>query len=185
MKQDSLEQLFKRLEHKFDTENPSENHEALFLEKLQRINTPAPKQETTVRKLKWLKPMLIAASVVLIFGIFFTNNLPTQNIDLADVSPEMEQTQAFFTQAIERELFAIKEQATPETKEIVDNALTQINKLEAHYTSLQSDLMESGQDKRVIYAMIENFQNRIDLLEQVLEQIEAIKKLNDLRPKQL
>ena len=37
----------------------------------------------------------------------------------------------------------------------------------------------SGKDKRVIHAMIQNFQQRIDLLSEVLEQIENIKSLNN------
>ena len=60
-----------------------------------------------------------------------------------------------------------------------------MNTLETQYENLKNDLLESGQDKRVIYAMIDNFQNRIDLLEQVLEHIEATKKLNDLRPQEI
>lgn len=182
MKQDSIEQLFKRFENKFDTELPGEDHQALFLEKLQRLEES--KQEKSARTLTWIKPLLVAASVLFIVGVVFSNALPGQDIDLADISPELEQTQTFFTQAIERELFSLKEKASPETQKLVDNALAQINKLETQYAGLKVDLLESGQDKRVIYAMIDNFQNRSALLEQVLEQIEAIKKLNDLRPQQ-
>lgn len=183
MKKDSIEQLFNRLENQFDTESPSDNHQASFLEKLQQLDASQPKKEKTpVRKVNWIKPLLVAASLLLIFGVIITNSLAPQDIDLADISPEMEQTQTFFTQTIERELFTIQQEVTPETQEIVDNALVQMNTLETQYENLKNDLVESGQDKRVIYAMIDNFQNRIDLLEQVLEHIEATKKLNDLRP---
>lgn len=186
MKKDNIEELYGRLANQFDTEVPSQNHQAQFLDKLQsRQFTEENKEQTPIRILKWMKPFFIAASVILIFGIVLINTLPTPDIDLADISPEMEQTQTFFTQAIERELFMITEKATPETQELVDNALVQIDKLETQYASLRFDLLESGQDKRVIYAMIDNFQNRIDLLEQVLEQIETIKNLNDLRPQQI
>jgi cobyric acid synthase len=43
---------------------------------------------------------------------------------------------------------------------------------------LKTDLVDSGNDKRVVYAMIKNFQNRIELLEQVIEKIEEVKNLN-------
>jgi hypothetical protein len=186
MKKDSIEQLFNRLENQFDTENPSENHQASFLEKLQHLDVPQTKaRETPVRKLNWVKPMLVAACLLLIFGVILTTTSVPQYIDLADISPEMEQTQTFFTQTIERELSTIQEEVTPETQGIVDNALVQMNRLETQYKNLKNDLVESGQDKRVIYAMIDNFQNRIDLLEQVLEHIEATKNLNDLRPQNI
>jgi len=186
MKKDSIERLFDRLENQFDLEHPSDDHEASFLEKLQQLEVSQIKtKQTPVRKLNWVKPLLVAARLLLIFGVICTNSSISEDIDLADISPEMEQTQTFFTQTIERELFTIQQEVTPETQEIVDNALIQINNLETQYVSLKNDLAESGQDKRVIYAMIDNFQNRIDLLEQVLEHIEAIKKLNALRPQEI
>lgn len=49
--------------------------------------------------------------------------------------------------------------------------------LEKNYENLKIDLKESGNDKRVIYAMISNFQSRIDLLENVLKTIENLKTL--------
>lgn len=186
MKKGSIEQLFDRLENQFDTENPSQDHQAKFLEKLQSMQfdkeTP---QEVPVRKLNWMKPLFIAASLVVLFGVIFTNQSSEKKSDLADVSPEMQQTQEFFTKSIERELFTIQQEVTPETQAIVDNALVQIKNLEKQYETLKDDLVESGQDKRVIYAMIDNFQTRIDLLEQVLEHIDAIKNLNELRPQEI
>lgn len=186
MKKDNLEQLFSRLENKFDTAAPASNHQEKFLEKLQSMQaTREDRPETPVRRLNWMKPLFIAASLVLLFGVIFTVNTAEDSIDLADVSPEMEETQTFFTSSIEQELFTLKKEATPENQALVDNALSQINKLETQYKHLKKDLLESGQDKRVIYAMIDNFQNRINVLEQVLEQINAIKKLNDLHPQEI
>lgn len=186
MKKDSIEQLFKRLENQFDIENPSSDHQAMFLEKLQSMPSEKEvKKETPIRALNWMKPLFIAASVLVVFGVIFSLNTAATTIDLADVSPEMQQTQEFFTQAIEQELFTIQEEVTPETQELVDTALTQMESLETQYESLKDDLLESGQDQRVIFAMIDNFQNRIDVLEQVLEHIDAIKKLNDLRPQDI
>jgi len=89
----------------------------------------------------------------------------------------MQETQEFFTKTIERELFEIKENITPENQALVEDAITQVDVLEKEYKKLKGDLLESGEDKRVIYAMIDNFQNRINLLQNVLEQIEVIKEL--------
>jgi septum formation inhibitor-activating ATPase MinD len=59
----------------------------------------------------------------------------------------------------------------------VDDALKQVAILENKYVGLKKDLVQSGNDKRVIYAMISNFQNRINLLQQVIKKIEEIKNL--------
>ena len=99
--------------------------------------------------------------------------------DLASISPELSQTQDYFTTAINNELASLNNERTPETETIIKDALEQINLLEIEYENLKIDLTESGDDKRVIYAMISNFQNRIDLLQNVLKQIEEVKQLNN------
>ncbi|WP_299215677.1 hypothetical protein [uncultured Dokdonia sp.] len=182
MKKDNIEQLFERLDGQLKVAEPSADHKARFLKKLQSASQV---KEVPVRKMNWWKPLAVAASIALVFMITLTRNTLPDGSELADVSPEMEQTQQFFTQTIERELFEINKQATPETQAIVDDATKRLKTLEADYDQLKNDLAQSGQDKRVIYAMISNFQNRIDLLQQVLEHIDAIKKLNELRPSTL
>jgi len=180
MDKQSIDHLFKRLEGRLDTATPSPDHKASFLAKLEAQNTGQAEQPIVEKKsrIKWLRPLSIAASVVLLAGIIFTQITVTPEAkELADVSPEMQQTQDFFTQAIAKELYDIKEQTTPENQTLVADAITQLELLEAEYQDLKTDLSESGEDKRVIYAMIDNFQNRIDLLQNVADQMDAIKEL--------
>ena len=54
-----------------------------------------------------------------------------------------------------------------------------MKRLENEYESLITDLSESGNDQRVIYAMISNFQNRIEILQNTLQQIEIVKQLKN------
>lgn len=183
MKKDNIDQLFNRLGGAFDTDMPSANHKATFLEKLQASQEEIP--EVKVRKLQWWKPLMLAASVLVVAGLLFSNTNTIESKQLADISPEMQETQEFFTRTIERELFEIKKQTTPATEKLVNDAMLRMEKLETNYNKLQDDLEQSGEDKRVIYAMIDNFQNRIDLLQQVLEHINAIKNLNELQPEVL
>ena len=112
--------------------------------------------------------------------LLLSNNFNQANqSDLASISPEMKQTQQFYSGLIEQELIALNAEATPETQAIIKDALQQLKKLENRYKRMENDLLESGKDKRVIHAMIQNFQQRIDLLSEVLEQIENIKSLNN------
>ena len=88
-----------------------------------------------------------------------------------------EETQNFFTLTISEELLKLNEERSPETEKLINDAMKQMEILEKEYESLKIDLTESGDDKRVIYAMISNFQNRIELLQNVLEKIEEVKQL--------
>ncbi|MEF3079710.1 hypothetical protein [Winogradskyella poriferorum] len=98
-------------------------------------------------------------------------------MDLASVSPEMSETQDFFTATINAELKKLNNERSPLTEQVITDALNRVELLEKDYQQLKTDLTESNKDQRIIYAMISNFQNRIDVLNTVLEQIEIIKEL--------
>ena len=175
MKTDNLKDLFDELN--FDIAQPEENHGERFRQKLK--NQPRKKIKRSGVISMWLPTMTIAASFLVAFLIFqgvFSNPFE-QKQGLANVSPEMEQTQNFYASVIKTELENLQEKKTPETEKVINDALKQLEILEQDYEKLKKDLGQSGQDKRVIYAMITNFQKRIDLLKNVLEKVETINTL--------
>ncbi len=60
---------------------------------------------------------------------------------------------------------------------MVDDTIIQLNKLETNYQKLEQDLLNGGNSKIILNAMIINFQTRIDLLKEVLNNVKEIKKL--------
>ncbi|MFD1615139.1 hypothetical protein [Gelatiniphilus marinus] len=180
MSENTLDQLFKRLEKDFDTETPSANHEQRFLDKLNK-NGALQQAKAYKQRRRLLKPLIgVAASLALLMALFIGLNKNEASNDLASVSPKMAETQSFFTLTIAEELNKIEKEASPETKILIDDALQRMKALETEYESLKDDLAESGDDNRVIYAMISNFQNRIDLLQNTLQQINTIKQLKNI-----
>tara|TARA_B100000809_G_scaffold263853_1_gene318108 strand:+ start:589 stop:1161 length:573 start_codon:yes stop_codon:yes gene_type:complete len=178
---DTIKKLFNTLEGNFDVDLPNTGHENRFLEKLKQQNNII--EDSRSKKINYWKPLLaVAASIVLCFSIFSIMQQQQSNKlnDLASVSPELSQTQSFFRTAIAQEIASLEAERSPETEEMVNDALKELKTLEAEYQTLKIDLNQSGNDKRVIYAMIANFQNRIDVLQTVLEHIEEVKnfKLN-------
>lgn len=152
---------------------PAKGHRARFLSKLEQQQRHKNQSRAIYRR------FAVAAGLVLFvaLGIFEYARYSPKTADLAGISPEMEQTQYFFTSTIENEWKNIEKQATPETNFLVEDALKQLQTLEEEYKNLQEDLVKSGNDKRVVYAMITNFQNRIQVLETVLEQLEQFNQL--------
>lgn len=177
MKPEHIEDLFKRLENDFDIEVPNTAHEDRFLAKLKSQN-----KTVTLKKKQYpfLKPLLaVAATVVLLLALTFTFQEKDTVTDLASVSPEMARTQSFFNATITEELKQLDKENAPEVQPLIQDALKQLNVLENDYEKLKLDLSKSGNDKRVIYAMIANFQNRISILQNVLETIENVKQLKN------
>lgn len=172
--QDNITQVFEHLDGSFDVHETPQGHQRRFLEKLNQ-------EQTKPKKLKIWKLGSIAAAITLLIILGGSMLVPQQpqEADLASVSSEMEQTQSFFTTTINAEIQALKQFESPENNTLIQDALLQVDKLEKDYQLLKKDLVESGNNKQVINAMITNFQNRISVLEQVSETIEKIKTLKN------
>lgn len=178
MIKDDIEQLFDTLNGTFDTEVLSEGHQQRFLEKLH-----ASQGVVTIQKNKktWWKPAAIAASVVLFLAVGFgiSNTTPSIDEKVAEISPEVSQTQLYFASLIEEQVRQLENESTPETKKIIDDTMGQLQKLDNDFKLLEEDLLNGGNSKLILQAMVTNFQTRIDLLQDVLKQISTIKKIKN------
>ncbi|MGJ8593644.1 MAG: hypothetical protein ACSHXF_13920 [Aquaticitalea sp.] len=179
MKKDNLNQLFENLRDEFDVEVPTIGHQDRFMSKLNGIGSK--QVEASKKSFNFWKPLIaFAATIVICFGLLTVFNLQPETKGLASVSPELSKTQDFFTSTIDNELNKLNKERTPQTELLINDALKQLKTLENDYASLKNDLTKSGDDKRVIYAMISNFQNRIDVLQNVMERIEDVKQLKQM-----
>ena len=179
LENNNIDELFERLKGHFDTQEPETGHQNRFLEKLNTqsgTKTLSALGNTSKKGSNWYKTISIAASFALLIGLgatFFAKSNPT----LAEVSPEADKAQFYFTALIEQEVEKLNTEATPETQKLVDDALLQLKKLEEGYNVLEAQLINKGDAKQLLSAMITNFQTRIQLLEEVLQKIENIKQL--------
>ncbi|ETN96559.1 hypothetical protein SAMN04487906_2943 [Zhouia amylolytica] len=175
LKKDNIDALFEELHGQFDIEEPTAGHEERFLERLNSQSTL--NIEGPSKKRSWWKPLSIAASLAILIALgagVFVNTQKTSK-----VAPEVEKTQFYFASLLEQEIEKINKEVTPETQKMVDDAMLQIKKLDNDYKKLEQDLKENGNTKKILHAMITNFQTRIDLLQDVLNQIEEVKQLKD------
>ena len=166
---DNFNKLF---EKDFDLAEPTMGHFDRF-EK--RISKGTAKKNN--HSWKWIS---VAASIVLLFGVWLGQNLQSDSLELADVSPKMEETQTYFASVIKTEIQKINKQKTPENQKMIADAFTRMDNLEIQYVKLTKELKESDADKRVIFAMISNFQQRIEILKNVLEQMDNLKQLKSI-----
>ena len=121
--------------------------------------------------------MAIAASLALVISVGLnifnsTSNAPTEN-------NEFKKTEFYFASVLQTELDKLEAEKDPFTQKLVDDTLLQLNKLEEDYQKLEKALEQPGDQKLILNAMITNFQTRINLLQDVLTQIEEIKKLKN------
>ena len=176
MSKNTLENLFKNLENKFDFEEPNTNHNQRFLDKL---NTKQESPKISKNRNLW-KPLIgIAASIVLLISLFIFTNKGNTTPVLADISPEMAKTESIFMATLTNELSKINSEDMPEYQELIVDALFEIKLQEERYNQLIYGLKENPKDELILSAMILNFQSRIDILQEVMDQIEDLKKLEN------
>lgn len=158
----------KLFDQNFDISEPSIGHFNRFEMRI----SDKPKQKSI--HWKWIS---IAASIVLLFGVWFGQNLQNDRLELADISPKMEETQDYFTNFIRTEIEKVNTQRTNENQQLIDDSFKRLQKLKEQYSKLTITLKESNEDQRVIFAMISNYQQRIEILQNLLEQLNSIKQL--------
>lgn len=175
MKEDNIEDIFKNLKGTFNTEEPSFGHQDRFLEKL---NSKPRSVFKPTKKSLW-KPLSIAASIVFICALATIYLMPakTTTEQITEIAPVVTETKFYFANLVSEQVKELKKEDAPETKQIVDDTLLQLDKLEKDYTKLEQNLINGGSSKLILSAIITNFQTRIDLVKEVMKQIETIKNL--------
>jgi hypothetical protein len=163
--EDKFEQFFS--ENNFDFQDPQSGHEKRFEQKL---NKPFQKS----RKTSW-KWMSVAASVVLVLGFWLGSNHQKGQIELADVSPKMEEVQNYFVSTINVELKKLEKNRNLDTETVIEEALDALEELEDNYKVFIKELNYDGNTRKIINSMIKNYQQRLQILENVLQQIDQIK----------
>ncbi len=166
-------------------ENMPENHQARFLEKLDKAMPVAKRNPFS-----WLQ---VAASIVVLFGLGFgafkffeappvesDNNVATTPVvttkSLGDISPGLKKVEDYYLASINLELSKIE--YTPETKELFDGYLSQLNELDKEYKRLSVELTEMGPSELTVNALIDNLKLRLNLLYRLRNQIKSLKTSN-------
>lgn len=167
MNTNNINNIFEN-QNNWDLKTPAEGHESRFLQKLR-------KQQPKKKKINWI-PLSIAASLLLGFGIFYSN-YNTNKIEKVAFSPQVQETHDYFSSVINSELATLKKQETPESKALISDAMKQMNALESDYENLKLEIAKNGENKQIVYAMITNMQTRISFIKSVVDQVESIKNL--------
>lgn len=168
---DGLNSLFEGFNNQWDTEEPTLGHHNRFMERLEG------------KKKKRFGFMRVAASVaavaIMVLGFVMVYQNGINNGMANNMSPKNREAQQYFAMVINKELAKVEKENSPETRTLVHDALQRMDALEKDYNRLEGELSEKGENKKIIHAMITNLQTRVSFLEDVLTQIENIKKIKN------
>ena len=181
-----IRELFK--DDKITNEKMPGNHQERFLHKL---DGALPEQKTP--KFGWMK---IVAGVIVLLGLslgafkYFQPNVSDTAVDVAtneivetktlgDISPGLKKVEDYYLASINLELSKMK--YTPETKELFDGYLEQLNELDTEYQKLSLELTEAGPSELGVNALIDNLKLRLNLLYRLRAQLKEFSTEEDVQ----
>lgn len=167
--EDKLHYFFS--ENDFDVQEPHSGHLDRFEKRLQGAKPQ--------RKVSW-KWMSVAASILLLVGFGLGNYTGQQESNLSSVSPKMAEVETYFISTLQVELTEIEKSRSLDTEKIIEHALEKIEDLEDAYQGFVKEFEDGGDQKRIINAMINNYQQRLDILKSLSNQIEQLKQQKNL-----
>ncbi|MCF6241515.1 MAG: hypothetical protein L3J74_09250 [Bacteroidales bacterium] len=166
----NLEDFIKNNKEQISSFDLPQEHLERFEKKLYKKNT--------INKIYWYS---LAATVLILISlsVFIRNEQLQTNdivnteslISLGEVSPQYKEVEEFYRKDLYRKIYELQQlncKINPEQKEMIDEELQQLDKV---YQSLQEELKQNQSDERIINAMINNYQYKIEFLELVIEQI--------------
>jgi hypothetical protein len=164
---DNLEKFIRENRGDFDTCVPSLNVWANIDQHLDRQRPSG--------RVVWMKRLRVAAAVLALLtaggaaGVYLTNGGKTVE-SLADVSPEHAEMERYFSAQVEEKLAKLASYKQD------DMVKADIQELDEAYEQLRLELETApeGADEKIIQAMIETYQTKISILEQVLEKVENV-----------
>ncbi len=182
-KKDYIEELIEKNREGLNANEPPRGHLRRFKEKLDQQN----KQRRSSLKLVWK----IAAAAVFAFlvvnqGILWFasdkghsgEDSSTPEWTLASVSSEYEEVEFYYTNAINGGLEQLEQMAeegfiSEKEQQMME---TELKEFEAVYSRLRDDLSASPNDERVIQAMLDYYQTKLNMITMIVNKLQEVKQ---------
>ena len=173
---DDLERLILNNRHSFKDEEPLPGHFERFEAKLQKASKPN-------RTIKFQPILKIAALVV--FALLVVNQAriylypeKKESLSLGSISPEYREVEFYYTNAIQLGMNQWKELKSEGMISKSDNQMMQKEQtdFDQMYQKLLIDLKANPNDERVINAMLEYYQSRMNVMSLIINKLKEVKQ---------
>lgn len=173
---DELERLILNNRDSIQNDEPLEGHFERFEARLQKSEKP-------VRKIKFQFILKIAAVVV--FALLAVNQTriwlkpeKEQTLSLGSISPEYREVEFYYTNAIQVEMKQVEKfrndgLITEDEKQAIEKEQAEFDQM---YQKLLTDLQANPNDERVINAMLEYYQSRMNVISLIISKLKEAKQ---------
>ena len=177
----NIEDIIKSNKDFFEDEEPSEGHLERFNRKLEIRFQVAPVKRSIV-------PYLLKAAVVTL--LITLSSLWTwdhfirtgsSRMTLGQVSPQYKEVENYYVHQVnmmEGEIVSVDLKNNPDQKALL---MKEMKGMDSTYVSLQKELKANPNDERIINAMIEHYQTKLEVMTYIVNQLKTIRNDNQIK----
>jgi hypothetical protein len=174
----TIEDIIRNNKDFFEDEEPSEGHLDRFNRKLEtRFQTNAVKRSIVPYLLRAaVVTLLVTLSSLWTWDHFIRSG--STRMTLGQVSPQYKEVENYYIHQVnmmEGEIINIDLKNSPEQKSIL---LKEMKSMDSVYVSLQKELKANPDDERIINAMIEHYQTKLEVMTYIVNQLKTIRNGN-------
>lgn len=172
----NLDKIIQENRLSFDSQEPGDGHFERFEQKLTKFN----KKQKTFTFGFVLKAAAVTILVVL-SGLWVYDNVgttkTTDGIALSEISPEYSEVEMYYTHLVNQKYEEIDEfQFMDSTQKAM--LVRELSEMDSIYENLKQDLTTNPNDQRVINAMIQHYQLKVEVMNQILNQLQNAQEIN-------
>jgi hypothetical protein len=174
----TLEDIIRSNKDYFEDAEPSAGH-------LERFNRKLEMRFQVKKTTRSIVPYLLKAAVVTL--LVTLSSLWTwdhfirpgsSRMTLGQVSPQYKEVENYYVHQVnmmESEITNVDLKNNPEQKAMI---LSEIKSMDSTYVSLQKELKANPNDERIINAMIEHYQTKLEVMTYIVNQLKSIRNDN-------
>jgi len=174
----NIEDIIRNNKDFFEDAEPSTGH-------LERFNRKLEKRFPVITVKRSIVPYLLRAAVVTL--LITLSSLWTwdhfirpesKRMTLGQVSPQYKEVENYYVHQVnmmECEIVNVDLKNNPVQKEVL---LKELKSMDSTYVSLQKELKANPNDERIINAMIEHYQTKLEVMSYIINQLKTIRNDN-------
>jgi hypothetical protein len=174
----TIEDIIRSNRDFFEDKEPSEGHFERFSVKLElRAKGKTIKRSIVPYLLKAaVVTLLVTLSSLWTWDHFIRSG--SSRMTLGQVSPQYKEVENYYIHQVnmmEGEIVNIDLKNNPNQKAVL---MKEMKSMDSVYVSLQKELKSNPNDERIINAMIEHYQTKLEVMTYIVNQLKSIRKVN-------
>ena len=174
----NIEEIISKNREFFDSAEPSDGHFERFRQKLEmRFHRFGVKRSIVPYLLKAaVVTVLVTLSSLWVWEHFLRPG--SSRMSLSDVSPQYSEVENYYLHQVnlmESDLKSMDLEDNPEQREML---IRELRSMDSVYVSLQKDLKANPNDERIINAMIEHYQTKLEIMTYIVNQLKELRDEN-------